>query len=55
MKQLIKSIFYIIDIEEAKNKNMQFLYNIYGDTINKLNCRSMWKLNNLEYRVRQLY
>lgn len=55
MKELIKSVFCIIDIQEAKEKNMQFVFNVYGDSINKLNCRSIWRVGNLEYRVRQLH
>lgn len=36
------STFLVIDIEKAKKLNLRFYGNIYGDEINRLNCRSIW-------------
>lgn len=46
MRKIIDSarrVFVVIDIEEAKKRDMIFLFNIYGDVINILNCRSVWE------------
>jgi len=59
---MIKSIkdwherwFKVITIERAKKLNLTFKRNIYGDEINKLNCRSIWYDNKgRSYRVDSL-
>jgi len=45
----------VLTIKEAEQKGLTFKYNVYGDGINRLNCRSIWideKGN--EYRVEEL-
>ena len=47
--------FIIIDFTKAAELNLKFCFNIYGDLINRLNCRSIYKDNkNRYYRVKQL-
>lgn len=47
--------FCVITTEKAKSLGLSPKYNIYGDYINKLNCRSIWKDNkDKEYRVHEL-
>jgi hypothetical protein len=46
MKRLIfwfKRHFGILTLEECNSLNLRFSENIYGDEINHLNCRSIWR------------
>lgn len=48
-------LFVKIDIEEAKERGFSFVGNVWGDGINKLNCRSIWRdSKNRLWRVKQL-
>lgn len=48
--------FCIIDKSKAKQLGLDFYRNIYGDEINYLNCRSLWKDSKGRlYKVAQLY
>lgn len=49
-----RQMFVVINIKEAKEKNLNFVRNVYGDEINKLNCRSIWSSKNRSWRVEQL-
>lgn len=47
--------FQIISNEKAKELGLNHWRNIYGDEINKLNCRSLWLDNKHRvYRVSHL-
>lgn len=47
--------FIIIDFNKTIELNLQFCFNIYGDLINRLNCRSIYKDNkNRYYTVKQI-
>jgi hypothetical protein len=47
--------FKVISNQEARDLELKFLRNVYGDEINILNCRSIWIDNKQrEYRVRYL-
>ncbi len=47
--------FKVITIEKAKELNLQHHENIYGDLINMLGCRSIWKDSGRNgYRVHEL-
>lgn len=43
MKTWFRRTFVVIDIEEARERNLTFVCNIYGDLINLYNCRSLWE------------
>lgn len=48
--------FKVITIEKAKELNLHHSENIYGDEINMLGCRSIWKDDKgNSYRVHELY
>lgn len=50
-----KRIFTVISAEEAKKLGLKHITNIYGDMINKINCRSIYKdSKGRQYRVREL-
>ena len=38
----LKSFAVIPTIEECGRRKLTFLSNVYGDSINRLNCRSLW-------------
>lgn len=38
-----KKEFGVLTIDECKKLNLTFSHNIYGDIINHLNCRSIWR------------
>jgi len=49
-------VFLVISQDKAIKLGLKHKENIYGDLINKINCRSIWvdeKLRN--YRVSELY
>jgi len=47
--------FCVISIEKAKELGLNFLCNIYGDTINRINCRSLFTdKKGIIYRVDSL-
>jgi len=47
--------WFVITNERARELNLQFIRNIYGDLINHLNCRSIWKDDGgKQYRVKYL-
>ena len=49
-------LFKVISNEKAEEWELTHFENIYGDAINHLNCRSIWKDNKgRSYRVEQLY
>ena len=48
-------VFCILDIRDAEKKGLRFYGNVYGDEINRLNCRSVWlDSKGRRYRVKQL-
>ncbi len=50
------SNYRVITLEKAKELELEFVTNIYGDRINVLNCRSLWvdQYNN-PYRCNELF
>ncbi len=50
------SNYQVITLEKAKELELEFVTNIYGDRINVLNCRSLWvdRYNN-PYRCNELF
>ena len=49
------SIFSVITIEKAEKLRLIYKRNIFGDEINRLNCRSIWTDGKLEFRVGELF
>jgi len=50
-----RQLFVKIDIEEAKERGFSFVGNVWGDEINRLDCRSIWRdSKNRAWRVNQL-
>ncbi|MGK0446560.1 MAG: hypothetical protein ACJA2M_000329 [Polaribacter sp.] len=50
-----RQLFISIDIEEARERGFSFIGNVWGDEINTLNCRSIWRdSKNRSWRVNQL-
>jgi hypothetical protein len=48
--------FSVITIKQANEWGLIHIRNIYGDSINSLNCRSIWKdSKGRKYRVRELH
>lgn len=37
------SNYQIISKDQAERLDLEFVTNVYGDRINELNCRSIWK------------
>ena len=58
MKGLLKlyyRVFCVIPEAKAKELGFKFHRNVYGDEINKLNCRSLWvDVKDRLYRVKEL-
>ncbi len=55
IKHWMKRTFKVIDVDEAVKLKLTHIRNVYGDEINKINCRSIWADNKGRgYRVRQL-
>ena len=55
MKNWLLRTFYVISNEKARELNLTHHENIYGDLINLINCRSIWKdSKGRRYRVRHL-
>jgi hypothetical protein len=55
IKMWIKKEFGVLTIQECIDLNLEFCHNIYGDAINKLNCRSIWRdSNGKSYRCNSL-
>lgn len=57
---MIKLFYYrtfkVIPFGKAHDLGLTFKCNIYGDLINKINCRSIWiDSKGREYRVEGLY
>jgi len=47
--------FRVISNQKAKKLGLKHYRNIYGDEINKINCRSIWiDGNSKKYRVKNL-
>jgi len=38
-----RQLFVKIDIEEVKKRDFSFVGNVWGDGVNRLNCRSIWR------------
>ena len=56
MKAWIERNFKVISLERAKDLGLVFFRNVYGDEINHINCRSIWKdSKGRTYRVKSLY
>ena len=50
-----RQLFVKTDIEEAKERGFSFVGNVWGDEINRLDCRSIWRDGkNRAWRVNQL-
>ena len=55
IRSTYRRLFIVIDIKEAKERNLSFVGNVWGDEINKLNCRSIWYDDKKRrWRVKQL-
>jgi len=55
MKNWIERTFKLITTNRAKEINLKFVRNIFGDEINMANCRSIWENSKGQtYRVREL-
>ena len=55
MKEWFIRTFCVISKAQAEERNLSFVGNVYGDEINLLNCRSIWRdSKNRMYRVREL-
>jgi hypothetical protein len=49
-------VFRVITQNRAKELDLEFVRDVYGDETNRLNCRSIWKDNKGRlYRVRYLH
>lgn len=46
--------FKVISKEKALQKGLTFESNVYGDAINRFNCRSFWCDDNFRYRCSEL-
>lgn len=57
IKFWFKKEFGVLTIEECKSLGLLFHHNVYGDEINRLNCRSIWHdgSTNKGYRCDSLY
>lgn len=54
-KQWYARWFKVIGQKQAEEWNLTFFYNVYGDPINSMNCRSVWRdSKNRYYRVCEL-
>ena len=48
--------FLVININYAKKLGLKHVRNVYGDEINHINCRSIWKDDKRRtYRVYELF
>jgi hypothetical protein len=55
MKEWWIRTFKVISKEDAKKRGLSFVGNVYGDEINQLNCRSIWRDSKIRtYRVSEL-
>lgn len=43
IKDKFRQLFCRIEVSEAIDRKFVFITNIYGDSINKFNSRSLWK------------
>lgn len=51
-----KKEFGVLTIEECLSLGLEFSHNIYGDSINLMNCRSVWRNSKgKSYRCDSLY
>ena len=51
-----KKEFSVLTIEECLSLRLEFSHNIYGDSINQMNCRSVWhNYKGKSYRCDSLY
>jgi hypothetical protein len=56
MKKWFYRTFKVITTEQAVEWKLIHRYNIYGDLINQINCRSVWADSNGRlYRVKELF
>lgn len=54
MKKWFKRTFSVITQKEAIKLDLGFCYNVHGENINQLNCRSIWSdKKGREYRVKE--
>jgi len=42
IKYWFRSLKYLKSVKDAQELNLEFLFNVYGDTIITWNCRSVW-------------
>jgi hypothetical protein len=55
MKEWWIRTFKVISKEDAEKRGLSFVGNVYGDEINHLNCRSIWRDSKMRrYRVVEL-
>lgn len=55
MKEWYTRTFKVISKEEAEKRELTFVGNVWGDEINKLKCRSIWRDSKMRrYRVSEL-
>lgn len=49
-------LFKVFTVKEAEEMKLTFVQNVYGDAINRFNCRSLWVDDDGNiYRVDSLY
>ena len=55
MKEWWIRTFKVISKKDAEKRGLSFVGNVYGDEINRLNCRSIWRDSKMRrYRVDEL-
>ena len=55
MREWYIRTFKVISKIEAEKRGLDFVGNVYGDEINRLNCRSIWRDSRMRrYRVTEL-
>ena len=56
IKLWFKKEFGRLSLDECISLDLEFCHNIFGDRINHLNCRSIWRdKTGKSYRCRNLY
>lgn len=48
--------FGVLTLDECRDLGLEFSYNVYGDNINQMNCRSVWRnAKGKSYKCHSLY
>lgn len=55
IKNWFLRVFCVVDLQYARENGLKFVKNIHGDSINHLNCRSIWEdSKGRKYRISEL-